>query len=266
MIKTVYKFVFLSVLALFVFSVSSFAEEKSEVGGPINENTKIVQDLQLKAKESVTFGYDPNGQILVFDKGFSMTVGPTEFKSEKAVFWLVKYTGDSTEKIDYTMTGFLQGKVHLNRGTQVISEQQEMAVWFFVNGDVSITADRKKTSDPRGTKLYAAAYKKMQGADIGPTSEKAKPIAAEKNSNKTSVVQASELSKPPKEIESSFRYPINLAPQGEEGIKTQVEDNIATLTGGFYLSQKRDVEGKLLFLEMQADNAVIYLPENKDEK
>ncbi|MBN2588789.1 MAG: hypothetical protein JXA96_02915 [Sedimentisphaerales bacterium] len=256
---------FISAFALFIFVSGSFAEEISEINDSAGEDTSIVQDLKMKGKESVTFEYDSNGQILVFEKSFSMTVGPTEFSSEKAIIWLVKSTLDSTEGIDYTMTGFLKGKVRLKRDSKVVSEEPEMAVWFRVNGDVSITAEKKITSDPRGMELYAAAYNKLQGADIGPVSEEAKPIIPERKSNILSVVSASELSKPSEDEKPAFRYPINLAPKSQEGIKIELANNVATLTGGFYLSQKREVEGENILLEMQADNAVIFLPEDNNE-
>ena len=252
-------------IVLFILISISFAEEISGINNSAGGNTSVVQDLHLKGNNSITYQFDPNGQILVFDSSFSMTVGPTEFSSDEAVIWLVKTTESTSEKTDYTMTGFLKGKVRLKRDSKTVSEQPEMAVWFRVNGDVSITTDRKRNIDPRGMNIYAAAYKKMQSAGIGPISSEARPLLPRKTSNIVSVVQASELSKPSEQEKPAFRYPINLAPITKEGIKTEVENNIATLTGGFYLSQKREVEGKSLFLEMQANDAVIYLPEGKNE-
>ncbi len=252
-------------LVFFVFISSSSAAEKDVNDSSAGKEAAVVQNLTMKGKESVTFSYDPNGQIIVFEKGFSMTVGPTDFSSDKAVIWLVQTPGDSAEDVIYRMTCYLKGKVRLKRESKIVSEDPEMAVLFLVDGEVSIKADKKRTSDPRGTEFYADAYKLMQSAGIGLIGEETKPVVLGKKTNIFSVIRESELSKSSQDEKSAFRYPINLAPQGKEGIKAEIENNIATLTGGFYLSQKRDVEGKLLLLEMQADNAVIYLPDDINE-
>ncbi|MBN1972934.1 MAG: LPS-assembly protein LptD [Sedimentisphaerales bacterium] len=249
----------------FIFAASSFAGSSSGISGSAKDSTSEIQDLQMKGKEVISFQFDPNGQILVFQKGFSMTVGPTEFSSEKAVLWLVKPVGNSVEKVNYTMTGYLQGQVRLKRNSKVTSHESEMVVWFKVNGEVLVTSDKKEQSDPRGLELYASAYHTMRGADIGPISAAAEPLLSGKRLSKISVVQASELSEPDKEKKPDFRYPITLAPTSEEGIVTKVEGNIATIKGGFYLSQKQEIKGKIRLLELQADDAVIYLPEDNNE-
>ena len=76
-------------------------------------------------------------------------------------------------------------------------------------------------------------------------------------------VETITLEEPGKEKKSGIEYPPFLSPVGEE---TQVEltENIITIIGRFYLSQKQDEKGGLL--ELQADNAVIFLSEEESQK
>jgi len=64
------------------------------------------------------------------------------------------------------------------------------------------------------------------------------------------------LEEPGQQKKPGIEYPIRLSPVGED---TQVElnENIITVIGRFYISQKQDEKGGLL--ELQADNAVIFL-------
>ena len=70
-------------IVLFILISISFAEEISGINNSAGGNTSVVQDLHLKGNNSITYQFDPNGQILVFDSSFSMTVGPTEFSSDE---------------------------------------------------------------------------------------------------------------------------------------------------------------------------------------
>jgi lipopolysaccharide export system protein LptA len=255
----------LILLVSFIMTAVSFAGNSSGTTGNAADGTSVVQDIQMKGKDAITFQYDKNGQILVFQNGFTMNVGQTEFSSEQAVNWIVKTERNSSGEADYTMTGYLQGKVQMKKNGKVVSTEPEMIVWFKVNGEVSITAERKKSTDPRSLEMYAVAYNTMQGAGIGPINTEAKPLLSGVKASKVSVVKIDEKNPPAKNSQQSIRYPITLNPNKGKEIKFEVKDNKATITGGFYLSQKQEIKGKTLLLEMQADNAVIFLPEDTNE-
>jgi hypothetical protein len=67
------------------------------------------------------------------------------------------------------------------------------------------------------------------------------------------------LEQPEQQEKPSFRYPPVLSPAGEEALKIEAneKEKIVTVIGRFYLYQKQDEKGGLL--ELQADNAVIFL-------
>ena len=81
----------------------------------------------------------------------------------------------------------------------------------------------------------AAAFESVQAAGIEPASTE------------------------PQEKKPSFEYPLVLSPAGEAALKVKGDDKekIVTVIGRFYLYQKQDEKGGLL--ELQADNAVIFL-------
>ncbi|MEJ2648234.1 MAG: hypothetical protein P8016_07495, partial [Sedimentisphaerales bacterium] len=253
--------------ACLLFSTFALAADKAETAGNEDLSALEVQNLHMKGKEAITFQYEPGAHILVFQDGFSLTVRQTEFSSNMAVIWLVQAPENADENSRYTMTGYLQGHVRVKtEGKSVPNiEDSVMPVWFRVNGEVLVTADKKETSDPRGLNLYASAFKMMQSAGIGPTSDEARPLSSEKNQASVSVIQPNELAEPEKEEqEPAFRYPITLAPTGAKGFQLEAQGNIVTVTGGFYLSQKQEIEGEILLLELKANDAVIYLPENEE--
>ena len=225
-------------------------------------NAVQVQDLEMKGNEAITYQYEEGKHIVLFQNGFSMTANQTEFSSEQAVIWLVKAPENSSDKANYIMTGYLQGNVRLRRDGRAVPniDDTRIAVWCRVAGDVFVTADKKVTSDPRGMKLYATAYNTLQSADISPAGAEAMPVLQGGNRSSVSVVQAGELGGAEKEEKPKFRYPITLQPISEKGFEIEVKNNFATVMGGFYLSQKQEFDGKTLLLEMQANDAVIFLP------
>ena len=87
----------------------------------------------------------------------------------------------------------------------------------------------------------------------------AEPREPELQIEKISLEEPAEEAAEPQGKKPGFRYPPVLSPAGGENIKVQWDDKekIGTITGRFYLSQKQDEKGGLL--ELQADNAVIFL-------
>ena len=177
-------------------------------------------------------------------------------------------------------------------GIEGMRYEDAIVLQFRVSGEVFITADRREMVDPRGSELYSRAFAAMWAAGMEPTSSETKPTPFEAT-EKEDELQPSEppvdrtepspteartepnepvVPKPPvvetepeepnevtteaEEKEPEFRYLINLSPIGETPPNIKWEDQIGTVIGRFYLSQKQDEKGGLL--EMQADNAVLF--------
>ena len=87
----------------------------------------------------------------------------------------------------------------------------------------------------------------------------AEPREPEFQVEKISLEEPAEEAAKPQEKKPSFKYLPLLSPAGGEAINVEWDDKekIGTVTGRFYLSQKQDEKGGLL--ELQADNAVIFL-------
>ena len=87
----------------------------------------------------------------------------------------------------------------------------------------------------------------------------AEPREPELQVEKISLEEPTEEAAEPQEKKTGFKYLPVLSPAGGETIKIEWDDKekIGTVTGRFYISQKQDEKGGLL--ELQADNAVIFL-------
>ena len=100
----------------------------------------------------------------------------------------------------------------------------------------------------------AMASESQQAAETEPASAEAEPQEAEMQVEKITLEESGQ------EEKQGFKYPIRLSPV-EEATKIELKENILTVIGRLYLFQKQDEKGGLL--ELQADNAVIFLSEEK---
>jgi hypothetical protein len=92
----------------------------------------------------------------------------------------------------------------------------------------------------------------------------AQGVEAEAEQQETELqVEKITLEEPGQEKKPGFEYPPVLSPAGEAApqLEWDLEQNIGTVIGRFYLYQKQDEKGGLL--ELQADNAVIFLSEEE---
>ncbi|MHC4558921.1 MAG: LPS assembly protein LptD [Planctomycetota bacterium] len=203
-----------------------------------------------------------------------MSIGVHQFSGDNAVVWLIPRPAGIPEsiitkfqdraRIGYEAKVYLKGNVSAEKakGVQtpdlsqiVVEEGQGMVVRFSVSGEVFVTADNRKVTDPRGLELYGKAFEALRAVGIEPTSAEAEPREPELQVEEITLNELAE----PAEKEPSFRYPINLSPAGEAAPKMELDDEakIWTVIGRFYIWQKEDEKGGLL--ELQADNAVIFL-------
>jgi hypothetical protein len=156
----------LFVLSLLVFSAMSAAIEN--VADNEQSGTFVGQDLHLQGKKLVSYQPSTGEHTLVFEDGFSMSIGANRFSSESAVVWLETVTTEyrGRVRIDYNATVYLQGEIHSEKdktakatavSESVIEEGESMVVRFAVTGEVFATADKREVADPRGLEIYQKA-------------------------------------------------------------------------------------------------------------
>jgi hypothetical protein len=242
----------------------------------------IGQDLHLQSGKLISYQIDTAGHILVFQDGFSMSVGAHQFSSDSAVVWLSPQLAgrpkSATTKLrdcartDNRATVYLQGEISSKQAKgakatdlsqTVVEENQVMAVCFDVSGEVFVTAGTRRTADPRASEIYAEAFAALQAAGAGPAVLEAALLSPQTQVEKTGPESTVEEAFKPQDAEPRFRYPINLSPVGEATLKTAWDGvaKIGTVVGRFYIWQKQDEKGGLL--ELQAENAVIFSSEER---
>ncbi len=102
----------------------------------------------------------------------------------------------------------------------------------------------------------AAAFESL---GIEPASAAAEPQEPELQIEKITLEEPGQEADEPQEKKPGYQYLPVLSPVGETALKVEWDDTekIGTVIGRFYLYQKQDEKGGLL--ELQADNAVIFL-------
>ena len=215
--------------------------------------------------------------VLIFEGGFSMSIGANEFSSNNAVVWLWTEREAYLGKVhlDYRAQVYLEGDVSVTRGasakTTNLSEEvlhggEALVGKFLVSGEVFATAERQEKisgSAFEASVLYSRAAAAIHPVVGGPkiVREAAVP-EVDKVTQK--IIKEAEVSKQILEEvvkEPAYDYPVNFVGLWEEGpeiIHTEEADSskVTTITGRFYLWQKLDEMGGLL--EFQADSAVIF--------
>jgi len=242
----------------------------------------VGQDLHLAGREVISYQLSAAEYALVFQNGFSMSIGANQFSSDRAVVWLESVRTNPPKaglipdksgafgrggqvRLEYKARVYLQGSVSVKKAEEakttelsqtIVEDGQAMIVWFDVSGEVFVTADKKEVTDPRDLELYQRALAAVVVKEV--IAEKPVP---EVPVEKVQPEKPTEVVAKPEEKKPRFRYPVNIAPVGEVALKIESAKapdgtDIATVIGRFYLWQKQDEKGGLL--ELQADNAVIF--------
>jgi len=248
-----------------------------------NDKTSLFagQDLHMQGPDHIIHKLNNTAHVLVFQNGFSMSIGAHQLSGDRAVAWLESVTTEfrGRPRTDYEAIVYLQGNVSANKtqdatttdlSRMVIEEGQRMVVRCSVSGTVFVKTDNRKVDDPRGSELYAKAFAAVIEAGL---MVEAKAPAYMLPVEEVPPLKPTEETARPQETKPGFRYPINLSPLGKTAIKMKWDkwDNqvsVGTVIGRFYLWQKQDEKGGLL--ELQADNAVMFssneqLPDEKDK-
>jgi hypothetical protein len=216
------------------------------------------QDLQLVGPDVVSYQLSSGEHVLVFQRGFSMSIGADRFESGKAVVWLTSSRTQSggTEETNYQATVYMEGNVsaaksRLSKTTEVTETMLEggeaLLSRFLVTGQVFVTADKRTVENPERLELYRTALSYSQSVQAGPRfvvqqdalvpqlPERAAPqqeIVTERG--KKVEAEAAKEEKPgllervfgpaappvqPKAPAPKFSYPIVFAPAGAEPLK-----------------------------------------------
>ncbi|MBW7988543.1 MAG: hypothetical protein FVQ84_00745 [Planctomycetes bacterium] len=254
-----------------------------------NVTAFVGQDLHMEGRAVVSHQLSTGEHILIFREGFSMSIGANQLSSENAVVWLIPRAAVPVEstvpeklrvgdrsRIGYKAMVYLLGGVSVEKakgarmtsltGT-VIEPGRIMAVQAGVSGEVFVTADKRRTTDPRGLTLYSDAFSGLRKVGFWPTSAEAQPQEIEFTEESEEPVAADIK---PEDNEPKFRYPLHYS--GVGGVVPKIEwDGAArtgTIIGRIYLWQKKDEKGGLL--EFMADNAVLFrsplAPEGKEKR
>jgi len=187
---------------------------------------------------------------------------------------------------------------------ETVERGQAEIVRFETAGEVFVTSNSREPADRRGDEFYSRAFSAVSAVDKGfaVDCQTLAPMPVEPNKIISPAVPAPQkgpvepprkltsergpapaafgfierilgpLKKPQKGIQqpkpqAEIRYPVNFAPAGD--VEPNVEwggvkgEEIATIIGRFYIWQRQDEQGRML--EMQADSAVVFYKEGKQE-
>ncbi|MFH1616156.1 MAG: hypothetical protein ABIG61_13855 [Planctomycetota bacterium] len=253
-----------------------------------NMETLSGQDLHLLGPKVLVHQAGPDQHVLVFEQGFSMSIGANHLSGDRAVVRLTSLISShrGTERADYKAEVFLQGNVSVKKGKtakttalreNILENGESLLAEFLVTGEVFVTADERKTADPAGLNLYQEYLSALSATQPQPVIQPQAQVPAFEPEPVT-VEQALAAPKPglleqifpsKKEVPQpaveekapTYQYPVNIAGVGQtdpniESTRLSDDSHIATVVGRFYLWQKLDDQGNML--ELQADTAVIF--------
>ena len=115
-------------------------------------------DLHLSAGSVISHQLSTGRYALVFEDGFSMSVGGNRFSSDKAVVWLESITTESRGRVRiyYTVKAYMEGSFRSRKGsaaksvdiTETVVGSSSRVILFSVNGEVFVTAENRLIKDP----------------------------------------------------------------------------------------------------------------------
>lgn len=253
------------------------------------------QDLHLTAPVMIIPQTPPRPGItnLILENGVTAAIGDNQITADSAVAILTWHGGQPgiPEGQYYQARLYLEGNVSLVQGSkarttvfsrEIVENASVLTVRFFVTGRVFVTAEKQSRlpwSDFEKQPLYTSAIQAFAQIEPGPKIARSAYVpSVEERFGKPDKEPAEEKAPlfgifgpkpapavPPAKTddkkEPEYFYPIHInalwepAPEIE---KRTLPDgtNVATISGRFYLWQKRDEAGSLL--EFMADSAVVY--------
>ncbi|MGD8500277.1 MAG: hypothetical protein PVJ86_06500, partial [Phycisphaerales bacterium] len=149
-------------LSILCFSVLPLASVASAMAGGAEDDPKVRafvgQDLHLQGRELISYRLNTTEHVLVFQGGFSMSIGVHKISGDSAVVWLESATTEfrGRPRTDYETKVYLQGSVSVKKaeGTETTGLKQTMVEGdrgvvfrFSVSGEVFVTADKREIAD-----------------------------------------------------------------------------------------------------------------------
>ncbi|MFA5423783.1 MAG: hypothetical protein WC374_08005 [Phycisphaerae bacterium] len=137
------------------------------------------QDLHMVAPQVINFKLDTGEHTLVFDNGFTMTLGANRFESARAVVWMLPQQSQlmGLSETSYQVTVYLERDVKIHKlkladSTEIsqtlLEGGEALLTRFVVTGEVFITAEKRTTQDPRTMELYRTALGYAESIQSGP--------------------------------------------------------------------------------------------------
>ncbi len=229
--------------------------------------------------------------ILLFEDGFSLTVGDNRLSGAKGVIWLEaqRPAAGTLEQGSYRAMVYAEGRVRIEQGgkgrtTQLSNAMVEgagsLVVCFLVTGQVLVTAERQEQvscEQIEQLELYKRAGFARSGVQQGPgipatalvpqagETVRKKPFGvldALKGRDAAADAAGGEPVKSAVEpVEPVYAYPVHLAAVWDpepviEKQKLADGQEAITISGRFYIWQKQNEQGDLI--EFQADRAVLF--------
>jgi len=234
----------------------------------------IGPDLQIVGREAISGQSESKEHVLVFQDGFSMSIGVHRISSDKAVVWLksARVAGGDVSESGYQVTAYILDNVTIKKSRRaptvdivqrIVEQGRSMVISFSVPGRVFITADKKETADVNNLAIYRQARAAVLAVET-PQRPAIKTPSIEPKPGKPAETQPAK----PVQTETGFRYPINLAPAGDAPVKirrsTEPDGTYVVTVIGRLLLWQQQPDGALL--EFQADNAVIWYCEEAAEQ
>jgi len=271
------------VAVLALFAAAWAADDQDEAGEYFAGQDLHVQGQTLSIYKGPEL---KDTHVLVFENGFSMTIGDHQLSSDQAVVFLRTLATEFRKvmHIDHEARVYLEGNVSIAAGkaarttdlSQVVVDRGEALVaGFQVTGQVFATAEDHRMGTPAdlpNVPLYQNALAVMAPVKTSPAIPRGAQVpdvvdVVRDFSPELAREKAAAGPDGPAAVEDQPRleYPVNIAGLWQpaptiEKTTTPEGLNIATVIGRFYLWQKRDDQGSLL--EFMADSAVIYYEGN----
>jgi hypothetical protein len=218
----------------------------------------VGQDLYFSGPEVISYQLSEGEYSLVFERGFSMSIGGNKYSSSKAAVWL-KQSGAEIKTTVYLCEEIKIEKSSMAQTTglqeTVLEKDKRVIVELSTSGEIFVTAEKRQTSDNRELEIYKEALAAVSGLPKGPrfvVQERAlvpqwpeeKPqeekVVVEKREEKAveeaekpkeepevvAVEEKAEKAAPgeprlPEARRVHYRYPVNLAPAGEAAPKIE---------------------------------------------
>jgi hypothetical protein len=260
------------------------------------------EDLHLRATRmwACRQTQTPDEHVLLFENGFSMSIGDNRLSGQNAVVWL-KAWGQSQpgfgSQTYYQAQVYLENDVNFRQGKRakttsleqvIVQDGHNLVVRFLVTGEVFATADEQKElvcEELQKQDLYqrasAEAAKIHEGPMIAqsalvPELPKTAVAAAGQAESLPVVVgavqaAASDVVTEPagqsKQKEPVFTYPVHVSAVWDpepviERTPSAEGGDAVTVSGRFYLWQRQSADS---LLEFQADSAVLFFQSGQFE-